>query len=109
MIKIGSSKALGDYYIELEAHMRSCTLHNLYALDGEIPQAKLAVHSTDIIPLCEFEWYEWIMFIDKDQTYHSHWYELGCWFGPVIDIQSAVTYSDLKSIARLYLAPKSVV
>ena len=92
MIRKGSPKRLWDHAIELESLIRSHTAHDIYMLDGEVPETIMSGQTADISNLCEYEWYDWVMFRYDNATYHDDHRELGRYLGPAIDVGSAMTY-----------------
>ena len=50
---------------------------------------------TDISSLCEFEWFEWVMFIQPKETYSDDKMFIGRWLGPAIAVGTAMTYKIL--------------
>ena len=61
MLKSGSSKALWDLCIELEALTCSHTDLYIYGIEGQVPETFMSGQTGDISSLCEFEWFEWVM------------------------------------------------
>ena len=59
--------------------------------------------SADISDICEFEFYDWVMFNDSSATFTETKFHVGRWLGPVIDVGSALTYKILKSNGHVVL------
>ena len=97
MIRTGSPKCLWDDSLELESAIRSNTCLDQFALEGMTPEEKLKGCTSDISNLCEFEWYDWVMFKDSPSTFPDENFQLGRWLGPAADVGSAMTYKILKS------------
>ena len=57
--------------------------------------------SSDISDICEFEFYEWVMFNGSQATFPETKFQVGRWLGPAIDVGSALTYKILKSNGRV--------
>ena len=68
MLKSGSPKPLWDHCLELEARIRSHTAHDIYDLDGDTPEGKMKGTTTNISQICDYEWYEWVMFRDSPHS-----------------------------------------
>ena len=68
MIKSKILNKIWDYFLELEACICSCTVNDIYLYDNECPGTILKGSQADIIKICEFEWYDWIMFNDLPCT-----------------------------------------
>ena len=69
MLKSGSPKALWDHYIELEALICYYTALDIYGLEGQVPKTVISGQTGDISSLCEFEWFEWVIFFQPKETY----------------------------------------
>ena len=53
--------------------------------------------TADISKICEYEWYEWVMFRDGPTSYPESPMTLGQYLGPSIGVGSAMTYKIFKS------------
>jgi hypothetical protein len=69
MIKTGSPRVLWDHCIELEALIHSSTSNNVYMTNGEVPETILTGSTAIISHICEFGWYDWVMFRDNVSTF----------------------------------------
>ena len=96
MLKTQSPKLLWDHCLELEALIRSHTAHGIYALDGETPEWKMKGSTADISQICKYSWYEWVMFRDSSHQDPKNTMILRRYFGPSIDVGSAMTTKILK-------------
>jgi hypothetical protein len=65
MIKTGSPRVLWDHCIELEALIRSSTSNNIYMTNGKVPETIMTRSTANISHICEFGWYDWVMFRDN--------------------------------------------
>jgi hypothetical protein len=65
MIKTGSPMVLWDHCIELEALIRSLNSNNVYMTNGKVPETIMTGSTADISHICEFGWYDWVMFRDN--------------------------------------------
>ena len=90
MLKQPTPKVLWDHCIELESRIRSCSALDIYQLDGEVPETKMMGYTADISNICEYEWYEWVMFIDAPAQFPDLKWSLGRYLGPSIDVGSAI-------------------
>ena len=95
-ISIGLLKHLWDHCIELKSFIHSYTAHSNYELDGELPENHMNVQTVDISNICEYSWYEWVMFCYQSITYQYLLVILGRYLGPDIDVRSSMTYKLLK-------------
>ena len=96
MIKTGSPKALWDHCIELQAYIRSCTSNGIYMTAGQTPETIMSGSTADISNICEFAWYDWVIFRDNVPTYPDNKLILGRYLGPATDVGSAMTMKILK-------------
>ena len=87
--------------------IRSATTLPRFDLDHQTPEAKMHGMSSDISDICEFEFYEWVMFNDSQATFPETKFHVGCWLGPVVDVGSALTYKTLKSNGQV--VPRSTI
>ena len=103
MLKRNVPNKLWDHCLELELRILSATTLPHFDLDHQTPEAKMYGMSADISDICEFEFYEWVMFNDSQATFPETKFQLGQWLGPAIDVGSAFTYKILKSNGRVFL------
>jgi hypothetical protein len=97
MIKTGSPRVLWDHCIVLEALIRSSTSNNIYMTNGKGPETIMTGSTTIISHICEFGWYDWVMFRDNVPTFPDVKLTLGQYLGPATDVGSALTTKILKS------------
>jgi hypothetical protein len=69
MIKTGSPGVLWDHCIELEALIRSSTSISVYMTNGKVPETIMTGSTANISHICEFGWYDWVMFRDNVPTF----------------------------------------
>ena len=53
--------------------------------------------TSDIINICEYEWYEWVMFLDNVTSYPENRRTLGRYIAPAIDVGSSLCHDILKA------------
>ena len=58
MIKARSPKRLWDDCLELEAYIRSNTVHDIFILNWEVPETIMSGETSDISQFCEHAWYD---------------------------------------------------
>ena len=68
---------------------------------------KFTYVTADISDICEFEFYEWVMFNDSQATFLDTKFHVGRWLGPAVDVGSALTYKILKSNGQV--VPRSTI
>ena len=91
MLKRNVPKKLWDHCIDLESRIRSATTLPRFDLDHQTPEAKMNGISADISDICEFEFYEWVMFNDSQATFPETKFHVGRWLGPAVDVGYALT------------------
>ncbi len=69
MMKTGTPKRLWDHSIELEGLLHSHTALEIYAFYGQVPEMVMTGQNPDISNLCEYEWFQWVMYYDLWQSY----------------------------------------
>ena len=81
--------------------MRSFTAHDIYKLNGQVPETLVSGENADISPLAQFKWYKWVMFRDTSVTYPDAPMVLGGDLGPAVDIGPAMPRKILKSNGKV--------
>ena len=66
----------------------SYTAHTAHELQGEVPETIMIGQTADISNICEYDWYEWVMFLDNVTSYPEDKRTLGRYLGPAIDVGS---------------------
>jgi hypothetical protein len=97
MIKTGSPRVLWDHCIELEALIRSSTNNSVYMTNGKVPETIMTGSTTNISHICEFGWYDWVMFQDNIPTFPDVKLILGQYLVPMTNVGSALTAKIPKS------------
>lgn len=97
-------RKLWDHCMELEALIRSHTALDAYELQGQVPETIVSGQTADISPFVEYEWFEWVMWYDREAAFLESKEKLGRWMGPSLDIGPAMTAKILKDNGQiLYL------
>ncbi len=97
MIKTASPRVLWDHCIELEALICSLTNNNIYMINGKVSETIVTGSTANISNICEFGWYDWVMFRDNVPTFPKVKLTLGQYLGPGTNIALALTTKFLKS------------
>jgi hypothetical protein len=80
---------------------RSCTALNIRELDGQVPNTVLTGDTTDISHITEFDWYEFVWFIDKEsKTLEVK--RLGRYCGPSFDVADAICQRVISDNGTFY-------
>ena len=70
-------KMLWDDCIERQVYIRSFTAHDIYSLQGEVPETLVCGETPDISEFASFQWYEWIKFRDQQVAFPHDNFVLG--------------------------------
>ena len=97
MVRSRSPKKLWDHCLEREAYIRSLTAHDIYRLNGQVPETVVSGDTADISQFALFGWFEWVMFRDTAMTFPDDKMVLGRDLGPAIDIGPAMTRKIIKA------------
>ena len=62
MVGSKAPKRLWDNCLEQEAYIRSLTAHEIYQLDGQVPETIVGGETAYISPFATFKWYKWVLF-----------------------------------------------
>jgi hypothetical protein len=65
MIKTSSPRVLWDHCSELEARICSLTSNSIYMTNGKMPETIMTGSTADISHICDFGWYDWVVFRDN--------------------------------------------
>jgi hypothetical protein len=87
--------------LEREAYIRSNTAHDIFSLNGQVPETIVSGETADISPFALFKWYEWVMFRDTSVPFPDDQMVLGRDLGPAIDIGPAMTRKILKENGQI--------
>ena len=97
MVRAGAPKPFWMDAIKLEAYVHSNTAHDIFILQGEVPETVMSGETSDISQFCEFAFYDWIMFRDQPVAFPDDNPVLGRYLGPAIDVGPALTAKILKA------------
>jgi len=97
MVRAGAPKPFWADAIKLKAYVSSNTAHDIFILQGEVPETVMSGKTFDISQFCEFAFYDWIMFRDQPVAFPDDNPVLGCYLGPAINVGPALTATILKA------------
>ena len=95
MLKQGSPKRLWDHCLELQALIRSNTALDIHGLDGQVPETVMSGQTADISAICEFEWFQLVMFYQPTEKYPNAKPTIGRYLGPATDVGTAMIHKIL--------------
>jgi hypothetical protein len=67
--QVWAPKRLWDDCLVREAYVRSSTVLDILSLEGKFPDKIVKGQTSDISPLAENAWYEWVKFRDTGQSF----------------------------------------
>lgn len=73
------------------------TAHDIYCLDGQVPETLVSSETTDISPFASFKWYEWTLFQYMSLIYPNNTMIQGHDLGPAINIRLLIMQKVLKA------------
>ena len=91
MMKSHAPTVLWDHCLELAGAIKSHTCNTIYATGGEVPEMIMLGSTANISTICQFAWYDWVMFRGTAPTFPDDTHILGRYLGPAIDIGPATT------------------
>ena len=98
MVRKRSPKRLWDHCLELASLVRSHIAHDMYKLDGEVPETIMMGQTADISFICEFGWYDWVFYNESQAHFPDDKVCLGRYLGPTDpEVGSVLTAKILKS------------
>ncbi len=69
--------------------------------NGKVPETIMTSSTANISHICEFGWYDWVMFRDNVPTFPDVKLILGQYLGPATNVGSALTAKILKSNGQI--------
>jgi hypothetical protein len=96
MVRSGAPKRIWDNCLVREAYVRSSTVLDIFSLEGQVPDTIVKGQTSDISPLAEYAWYEWVKFRDTGQSFPDSKEWLCRDLGHAIDIGPAMLRKVLK-------------
>eukprot|EP00804_Cyclotella_cryptica_P017310 CCRYP_020331-RA/>CCRYP_020331-RA protein AED:0.23 eAED:0.25 QI:0/-1/0/1/-1/1/1/0/484 len=97
LTRSGAPRRLWCFALEYEAYVRSHTAHDIYRLDGRVPETVVSGETADISPFCEFGFWDWVKFRDQGVAFPGDALVLGKYLGPSIDVGPAMTQRIMKA------------
>ena len=97
MFDTDSPLVLWCYCIERRAEIINLTARSNPQLQNQTPHTKLTGQPADISHLCEFGWYEWVIYRIEGQSYLHNHQKLGRVLGPTTNAGSVMSQWVLTS------------
>ncbi len=94
-------RRLWDNGLQYEAYVRSHTAHDIFKLDGEVPETVMSGKTANISQFCELGWYKWVKFCSTTISFPKDPLVLGKYFGLSIDVGLAITAKILTPTGKV--------
>ena len=102
MIKTGKHKCLWGHSLQLEALICSNRALEYHILDDEVPEMLMTGQAADISHICEYAWFDWVMFCDGPHlSYPDNNLVLVQYLGPTLDVGPAMCAKILKNNGKV--------
>jgi hypothetical protein len=95
-----SPKRLWDYCGQWVVAIRRMTAHDLPELDGMPPEEAVHNRMADISAYAQFDWYEYVWYIDRSDDATQSTRKLGRWIGVAENQGAPMTYMVLPASCR---------
>eukprot|EP00804_Cyclotella_cryptica_P025829 CCRYP_002699-RA/>CCRYP_002699-RA protein AED:0.25 eAED:0.20 QI:0/-1/0/1/-1/1/1/0/678 len=97
LTRSGAPQQLWCFALEYELYVRSHTAHDIYRLDGRVPETIVLGETADISPFCEFGFWDWVKFRDQGVAFPGDALVLSKYLDPSIDVGPALTSRVMKA------------
>lgn len=91
-LRARSPKQLWDFCGEWVAAIRRLTAHDIPALQGRVPCEAMEGNTPDISEYVQFDWYQYVWYIDPAVPFPEDSRKLGRWIGVAHDVGSPMTF-----------------
>lgn len=85
MVKLHAPKVLWDHSLQLAVMICSYSVTDILFALGEVPKTAPAGSTADISVICQFDWFDWLMFHDAPPSYPNESIVLGQYLGLTLD------------------------
>ncbi|KAL7475891.1 hypothetical protein ACHAW6_001785 [Cyclotella cf. meneghiniana] len=93
----GEHRRLWFFALEYESYVCLHTAHDIYQLDGGVPETVVLGETADISPFCEFSFWDWVKFREDGVTFPDNQMVLGKYLGPSIDVGPVMMKQAMKA------------
>eukprot|EP00804_Cyclotella_cryptica_P004620 CCRYP_006942-RA/>CCRYP_006942-RA protein AED:0.23 eAED:0.23 QI:0/-1/0/1/-1/1/1/0/675 len=97
LMRSGAPQRLWCFALEYKSYIRSHTAHDIYRLDGRVPETIASGETANICPFCGFGFWDWVKFRDQGVAFPNDALGLGKYLGPSIDVGPAMTSRVMKA------------
>eukprot|EP00804_Cyclotella_cryptica_P015837 CCRYP_006340-RA/>CCRYP_006340-RA protein AED:0.27 eAED:0.33 QI:64/0/0/1/0/0.33/3/0/257 len=109
LTRSGAPQRLWCFALEYESYVRLHTTHDIYHLDGRVPETVVSGETADISPFYEFGFWDWVKFRDQGVAFPGNALVLGKYLGPSIDELARVLHrkrdADGKAVGTAHHNP----
>jgi hypothetical protein len=91
-LRARSPKRLWDYCGEWVAAVRRLTAHEIPGLQGRVPSEVIEGNTPDISEYAQFDWYQYVWYLDPAMPFPGDAKKLGRWIGVAHDVGSPITF-----------------
>ncbi len=102
MVCAGAPKSFWADTIKLKAYVCLNMAHNIYSLQGEVPETMMSGKTLDLSQFCKFAFYDWVMFCDEPIAFLDDNPMLGQYLGSAINVGPALTAKILKANREVF-------
>ncbi|KAL7474823.1 hypothetical protein ACHAW6_000772 [Cyclotella cf. meneghiniana] len=93
----GAPRRLWCFALEYKSYVHLHTAHDIFQLNGHIPDMVTLGETADISPFCEFGFWDWVKFQHRGVAFSDDPLVLGKYLGPIIDVGPALTQHVMKA------------
>ena len=76
-------------------------MHDIFQLDGRVPETVVLGKTADISPYCELSFWDWVKIREQGVAFPDDALVLGKYLGPSIDVGLAMTYQVMKANGKM--------
>ena len=69
--------------------LKSCTWY--YVIEGQVIDTVMIGQNSDISHLCEYEWFQWVIYYQPKEGYPDDKMAMERYLGPTIEVGNAIT------------------
>ncbi|KAL7480721.1 hypothetical protein ACHAW6_006386 [Cyclotella cf. meneghiniana] len=93
----GAPRQLWCFVLEYESYVRLHTAHDIFQLDGHVPETVVSGKTADISPFCEFGFWDWVKFREDSVTFPEDQTVLGKYLSHSNDVGPAMMQHVMKA------------
>ena len=90
-----------DLCAQYRCEINNSIAHNHHYLDNQVPETKMTGQPTDISHICEFDFYDWVYYLDHTKSFPNSRYVLGRYLGPSQNFGNCMSQFILNSKGKI--------